>query len=245
MPVTNCHAQIKVVTAWAPPLATRMWQLARLGYMDGARLYRVARENFNPQLPPKAPFVIQFGYRGNPSVDNCWDNKLTSNASAHVVPPGNQRGYVSFSMGAIESKTDQTPYCTYPQAPYCAIGFSTNIFINLGNNSRLDGPAFPIFGRVPREDMAVVDMIYGGYGEVTQLCPVNGTSQFCNGFGSACRGVDMDRLLARTGLSGNNYLKAEKPLLSFIHKMELVPGPEWHHSSATAGTPLGTDKGNN
>jgi hypothetical protein len=168
-------------------------------------------------------------------VDDCWDDKLTSNASAPVVPPGNQRGYVSFSMGAIENKTDQTPYCTYPKAPYCAIGFSTNIFINLGNNSRLDGPGFPIFGRIPVEDMAVVDRIYGGYGEVTQLCPVNGTSPFCNGFGSACRGVNMDQFLARTGLNGNGYLRREKPLLSYIHKMELWPaGTKWHSSSSSA-----------
>jgi hypothetical protein len=129
---------------------------------------------------------LRFGYNGVPEIDNCWDNKMTSNATAPVISPGNVRGYVSFSMGAIENKTDQTPYCTYPVASYCALGFSQNIFINLNNNTRLDGPGFAIFGVVPAADMAVVDRIYGGYGEVQELCPAGSNSTYCNGYGE-CR----------------------------------------------------------
>jgi hypothetical protein len=130
--------------------------------------------------------LVRFGYNGVPDIDNCWDNKMTSNDTAPVVPPGNLRGYVSFSMNALPNKTEQTPYCTYPVASYCAIGFSQNIFINLDNNTRLDGPGFAIFGVVPAEDMAVVDRIYGGYGEVTELCPASSNSTYCNGYGECC-----------------------------------------------------------
>uniref|UniRef100_A0A383V8N9 Uncharacterized protein n=1 Tax=Tetradesmus obliquus TaxID=3088 RepID=A0A383V8N9_TETOB len=213
--------RMRVTTAWAPPFATRMWQLARLRYMDGARFYRVVRDNFNPAVPHKPPFVIQFGYNGVPEIDNCWDNKMTSNDTAPVVPPGNLRGYVSFSMGAVETKTDQTPYCTYPIASYCAIGFSQNIFINLANNTRLDGPGFAIFGVVPAEDMSVVDRIYGGYGEVTELCPAGSNSTYCNGYGDSNQGVSMDRLVNPTD-GGNRYLITRKPLLSYIRSMELL-----------------------
>jgi hypothetical protein len=129
----------------------------------------------------------RFGYNGIPVVDNCWDQKLNSNGSAAVVPPGNVRGYVSFAMRAQDNKTAETPNCKYPEgAYYCAIGFSNNIFINLKNNTFLDGPGFAVFGVVPDEDMTVVDRIYGGYGEVSDACPEDGTSTFCNGFGKCC-----------------------------------------------------------
>lgn len=158
---------------------------------------------------------------------------MYSNATSPVVAPGNQRGYVSFAMGGLDNKTSQTPYCTYPNAAYCALGFSTNIFINLADNSRLDGPGFAIFGKVPDDDMTVVDRIYGGYGEVPDLCPAGANSTYCNGFGDSCQGVSFDRLLSENGDGGNDYLRAEKPLLSYIHSMELQP---CLHSSAAPGT---------
>jgi hypothetical protein len=39
-------------------MATRMWQLARLRYMNGARFWRVVRDNFNPDKV-RPPFIIQ------------------------------------------------------------------------------------------------------------------------------------------------------------------------------------------
>ncbi len=103
--------------------------------------------------PVKPPFVVQFGYRGDPTVDNCWDDKMTSNETAPVVAPGNLRGYLSMSMGALLNKTAQTPYCA-EGASYCALGFSTNVFINYANNSRSVGrPQPPLLQSAPDSDV--------------------------------------------------------------------------------------------
>ena len=51
--------------AWAPPLVDRFWQLSVLGYMVGAPFYRV------DYLTPSENFVVQFGYRGDPSSECC------------------------------------------------------------------------------------------------------------------------------------------------------------------------------
>ena len=130
---------VDVVTAWAPPYATRLWHLSRLDYFHGASFYRVLRRS------AAEAFVVQFGYRGDPDVDNCWDTRMTVNATWPVHPPGNQRGYVSFAMGAA-NQTGRDPNCTASAASYCARGFSTNIFVNLADNRRLDPPGFAVVG---------------------------------------------------------------------------------------------------
>ena len=109
---------LRVVTAWAPPFARRF--------------YRVDWTDFAGSGRP--PFMVQFGYSGSPEVDLCWDSHMTSNETAPALA-SNTRGYASFSMNALPNKTAQTPFCAEGSA-YCAIGFSTNIFINYGNNSR-------------------------------------------------------------------------------------------------------------
>jgi peptidyl-prolyl cis-trans isomerase A (cyclophilin A) len=66
------------------------------------------------------------------------------------VTQHNQRGYVSFAMAGPGSRT-------------------TQVFINLTDNSqRLDGSGFAPFGRVV-EGMDVVDKLYASYGEVQSL----------------------------------------------------------------------------
>ena len=56
---------IDVVTAWAPPYATRFWAVSRLGYHVGAPFYRVDRGDDASQ----PSFVVQFGYRGGEWVN--------------------------------------------------------------------------------------------------------------------------------------------------------------------------------
>ena len=123
---------LRVVTAWAPPFARRFWRIATLRYMDAAHFYRVDWTDFAGSGRP--PFMVQFGYSGSPEADLCWDAHMTSNETAPALA-SNTRGYASFSMNALPNKTAQTPFCAEGSA-YCAIGFSTNIFINYGNNSR-------------------------------------------------------------------------------------------------------------
>lgn len=191
---------VAVNTKAAPPFATRAWRLAKLGYWDGASFFRTL-------IKPGQQFVAQFGYKGNASVDACWDAHMTSNASWAVPPPGNVKGSVSFAMGAVQHAL---PNCT--SAEYCAQGFSTNIFVNLQDNNNLDAPGFVPFGTVVAPGMDVVERLYAGYGECTELCPTGASDPFCIGTGASCQGVSMTRLVKE----GDAYLRAEKPKLTKI-----------------------------
>ena len=198
---------IRTTTAWAPPFARRFYQLSKLRYMEGAPFYRVDRLNASEA------WVVQFGYRAEPAVDQCWDARQTSNDTWRTHAPGNVRGTVAFSMGAVPANKN----CS--SAEYCAQGFSTNIFVNYADNRRLDANGFAIFGTVVPPGMVVVDRLYAGYGEVAELCSVaNGShTRFCNGTGSACEGVSMDRLVA----DGASYWRSAKPRLDSIVRVSL------------------------
>ena len=162
-------------------------------------------------------FVVQFGYRGDPQVDNCWDSRMTINTTWSVHSPGNQRGYVSFSMDST-NQTGDNPNCTSPT--YCARGFSTNLFINLADNARLDAPGFSVVGAVRgAAGMAVVDSLFSGYGECQELCPPDGGDRFCVGRGEACAGVSVARLLSQ----GAGYLRAERPRLDRVLHVRAAP----------------------
>ena len=198
---------VRTTTSWAPPYAARFWRLARVAYMDGGPFYRVDRRDATDA------FVVQFGYRGDPLTDQCWDENQSSNDTWSVHAPGNVRGTVAFAMGSVPPNSN----CT--SAQYCAQGFSTSVFINYADNSKLDASGFSIFGRVLPPGMDVVDRLYAGYGECAELCPASGhASPFCIGRGAACAGVSMDRLLDE----GADYWRREKPRLDFIRSVEIV-----------------------
>jgi peptidyl-prolyl cis-trans isomerase A (cyclophilin A) len=88
-------------------------------------------------------FMAQFGINPKPAVSKAWD-KATIKDDA--VKQSNKRGYVSFAKTSLPNSR------------------GTQIFINYGDNSRLDADAFAPFGLVI-EGMDVVDKLYSGYGE--------------------------------------------------------------------------------
>lgn len=94
-------------------------------------------------------FVAQFG-NSNSVISKQWN---TIKVRDEKVIQGNQRGTLSFARGGGESRT-------------------TDLFINLGDNSRLDTldynevKGFPSFGEVVN-GMSVVDSLYNGYGDKT------------------------------------------------------------------------------
>jgi len=150
-------------------------------------------------------------------VDGCWNANLTSNTTWSVHSPGNIRGTVSFAMDAV-SNDGSNPNCSATSS-YCAQGFSTNIFVNLQDNSKLlDGPGFSPVGTVSDADMVVVDKLYAGYGEVASLCPAGARDPFCVGTGQACQGVNVTDLLT----DGSAYVRASKPLLDVVTGMKVV-----------------------
>jgi peptidyl-prolyl cis-trans isomerase A (cyclophilin A) len=87
-------------------------------------------------------FVVQFGLSGVPERNRAWrDASLPDDP----VVASNVRGTLSYAMAGPDTRTVQ-------------------VFINLGNNARLDGDGFAPFGRVTG-GMDVVERLHAGYGE--------------------------------------------------------------------------------
>ena len=116
---------------WAPLGADRFYSLARSGYFDGVRFFRVL-----------TGFVAQFGMHGDPKVGQAWfSERIPDDAVRH----SNTRGTITFATAGPNTRT-------------------TQLFINFGNNSMLDGQGFAPFGEVI-QGMDVVDGFHAGYGE--------------------------------------------------------------------------------
>jgi peptidyl-prolyl cis-trans isomerase A (cyclophilin A) len=87
-------------------------------------------------------FVVQFGLTGNPAVNKAWTD---ANIKDDPVKSSNKPGSVTFAMAGPNTRT-------------------TQIFINLGDNSRLDGMGFSAFGEVT-SGMDVIKSFYSGYAD--------------------------------------------------------------------------------
>ncbi len=122
---------IKVTRAWAPNGADRFYNLIKHGYYNGASFFRVVES-----------FMAQFGIHAVPQVNAQWYNATIKD---DPVKKSNTRGYVTYAMGGVNSRT-------------------TQIFINYIDNSRLDSMGFAPFGQVTK-GMSVVDNLYNGYGD--------------------------------------------------------------------------------
>lgn len=120
-------------------------------------------------------FMVQFGIHGTPAVTAIWRNTQIND---DPVKQSNKRGFITFATSGPNSRT-------------------TQVFINFGDNSRLDGMGFAPFGEVS-SDMNVVDALYSGYGE--------GAPQG--------RGPNQGRIQAE----GNAYLTKDFPNLDFVRK---------------------------
>ena len=87
-------------------------------------------------------FVAQFGLSAYPPVNAAW-TKATIPDDA--VTQSNKKYYLTFATAGPNTRT-------------------TQLFINLADNPRLDGMGFASFGEVT-EGMNVVDTLYADYGE--------------------------------------------------------------------------------
>jgi peptidyl-prolyl cis-trans isomerase A (cyclophilin A) len=124
-------------------------------------------------------FIAQFGLNGDPNINAKWKRMEIVD---DPVKQTNARGTLTFATAGPNTRT-------------------TQLFINLANNTQLDGMGFAPFGKVI-EGMAVVDQLYGGYGE--------GAPQG--------NGPDQQLVEAR----GNQYLEDHFPKLDFIKKATVV-----------------------
>jgi peptidyl-prolyl cis-trans isomerase A (cyclophilin A) len=87
-------------------------------------------------------FVVQFGISPDPKVSAAWQNATIPD---DPVKEHNVRGAVTFASAGPDSRT-------------------TQLFINLGSNSRLDPIGFAPIGSVTG-GMSVVDQLYSGYAD--------------------------------------------------------------------------------
>ncbi len=124
-------------------------------------------------------FMAQFGINGDPKISAKWSD---ANIEDDPVKESNTRGRISFAMSGANTRT-------------------TQVFINFGNNSRLDGSGFSSFGEVI-EGMEVVDSFYSGYGEGAP----------------GGRGPNQGRIQSE----GNAYLTQEFPELDYIKTARII-----------------------
>jgi cyclophilin family peptidyl-prolyl cis-trans isomerase len=117
-------------------------------------------------------FVIQFGLAADPAKTKKWDKPIKDDPVVRT----NGLGTVTFATAGPNTRT-------------------TQVFINLRSNQRLDDQGFAPFGKVI-EGMNVVERIYAGYGEQP----------------------DQD-LITRMG---NKYLKEKFPNLDYIKKASIL-----------------------
>ncbi|MFT4769690.1 MAG: homoserine O-acetyltransferase [Glaciecola sp.] len=121
-------------------------------------------------------FIAQFGVHGEPTINAIWKDQMILDDS---VRSSNLRGRIAFAMTGPNTR-------------------STQIFINTADNARLDTGGFSSFGTVI-SGMAVVDRLYGLYGENA---------------GGGLRGGKQGPL--ENG--GSEYLHSNYPLLDFVSR---------------------------
>lgn len=130
-------------------------------------------------------FVAQFGLPADPAVAAAWRHRAIPDDTLRV---SNSRGTVAFARGGPATR-------------------STQLFVNLRDNARLDtlnGFGFPPIGEVV-EGMYVVDSLHAGYGEAAPRG----------------RGPVQDSIR----IQGNPYLDAGFPLLDAIRTARVAR--EW------------------
>lgn len=121
-------------------------------------------------------FVVQFGIAGDPAVNAKWRN---ANLQDDPVLQSNRTGTITYAA-------ERSPNTR-----------STQVFINLADNARLDATRFAPFGAV-MQGMDVVQQLYSDYGEIAPM------------------GTGPDE--GRGEAEGNAYFEREFPKLDYIKK---------------------------
>jgi cyclophilin family peptidyl-prolyl cis-trans isomerase len=122
----------------------------------------------------------QFGISGDPVIAKIWQNERVLD---DPVKDSNVRGRFAFAMTGPDARR-------------------TQIYINTGDQPRLDAMGFAPFGKVV-EGMSVVDKLYAGYGETS---------------GGGMRAGHQGKLFEE----GNAYLDREFPFLDRLVRAEII-----------------------
>ena len=134
-------------------------------------------------------FVVQFGIPAKPAIGKAWAHATIKDDS---VSQSNTAGMVTFATAGPDTRT-------------------TQLFVNLRDNSNLDAQGFAPFGKVT-EGMDVIQKLYDGYGDA----PPGGN------------GPDQERLT----MEGKAYLDRNFPKLDSIKSAVIVKSPPATGTSA-------------
>lgn len=148
------------------------------------RFYNLVRAGFFDDsrfFRVRAGVIAQFGIPGDPAIAAVWKGQAIPD---DPVRQSNKRGSIAYAMTGPNART-------------------TQLYINLGDNSRLDAERFAPIGKVI-EGMGVVDKLYAGYGEES---------------GGGMRGGKQGNIFER----GNAYLDREYPKLDRLVRARVVP----------------------
>jgi peptidyl-prolyl cis-trans isomerase A (cyclophilin A) len=110
------------------------------------RFYNLVKHHFydNASIFRVVPnFVAQFGISAYPAVTTAWRG---TDIKDDPVTQSNKKGYITFATSGPNTRT-------------------TQVFINLQDNTRLDQMGFAPFGVVEGDGMKVVEMFYDQYGD--------------------------------------------------------------------------------
>lgn len=151
---------------------------------EGAeRFYRLVEQKYydgNRFFRVVPNFVVQWGIHGNPQMSAVWRNLVIKD---DPVKESNKRGYVTYATSGPNTRT-------------------TQVFVNLRENARLDKLGFSPFGRVVSGLDEVVDKLYSAYRDG----PPNGS------------GPDQNQIELR----GNAYLEERFPRLDYIKSARIT-----------------------
>jgi len=131
----------------------------------------------------RAGYIVQFGIAGDPAIAQRWrDQRFPDDSVRHT----DLRGVVAYAMTGPDTRT-------------------TQIYINLRDNTQLDAQGFSPIGEVVR-GMDVVDALYAGYGETSGGGMRNGKQ-------------------APMFEEGNAYLDRNYPKLDHLRRAVVVHAP--------------------
>ena len=117
------------------------YNLVKYGYFGGAaKTYTDGNQASFFRVVPG--FVVQFGISGLPAISGAWENEEIAD---DPVVLSNTLGSIAFATAGPNTRT-------------------TQVYINLGDNSSLDGQGFAPFGNVT-SGYSVVSRLYSGYGQ--------------------------------------------------------------------------------
>ena len=147
------------------------------------RFYNLIRAGFfndSRFFRVRAGYIAQFGIAGDPTIAAIWKDKTIPD---DPVLQSNKRGFIAYAMTGPNART-------------------TQLYIDLADNSRLDGEGFAPIGQVI-EGMEVVDKLYSGYGENA---------------GGGMRGGKQGKIFE----GGNMYMDREYPELDKLITAKIV-----------------------